>query len=79
MSLKDGFLQTFGSGALFILWGKGDKMSNKIERIFSHDHDFDFECAIKLVIAHKIEELVNNGNKVNTATSQSIKKGIEDT
>lgn len=54
-------------------------MSKNIERIFSQENDFDFESAIKLIIAHKIEELVNNVNKVNTATSQSTEKGLEDT
>lgn len=53
--------------------------NDNIERIFSQDKVFDFESAIRLVIAHKIDELVNNGNKVNTATSQSTEKGFEET
>lgn len=52
---------------------------SKVERIFSLEKNFDFESAMKLIIAHKIDELVNNENKVNTATSQSTKKGFENT
>lgn len=56
-----------------------NKEADNIERIFSAEQCIDFEMIIKQIVANKIEELVNNENKVNTATSQSTEKGFEDT
>jgi hypothetical protein len=53
------------------------KTTFNVERIFSMENDFDFESAMKLIVAHKIDDLVNNENKVNTATSQPNEKGNE--
>lgn len=53
------------------------KTTFNVERVFSLEKDCDFESAMKLIIAHKIEDLVNNENKVNTATSQTIEEGID--
>lgn len=40
-----------------------------IERIFTESNQ-TFTKLIKAIISNKIDELVNNANKVNTATSQ---------
>jgi hypothetical protein len=44
-----------------------------VERIYA-DPKLAFAQVIKAIIHHKIEELVNNASKVNTATSQSNEK-----
>lgn len=51
-------------------------MKNKkiiADRVYSKERDFD--TMIKLIIDHKIEELVHTAIKVNTATSPKNKKG----
>jgi hypothetical protein len=53
------------------------KQTVHVERVFSMKNDYDFESVMKLIVAHKIENLVNNENKVNTATSQLIEEGID--
>ncbi|WP_203363668.1 hypothetical protein [Bacillus sp. REN10] len=45
----------------------------KVERIFA-EPKLAFHEVFDSLINHKIEELVNNANKVNTATSQINKK-----
>lgn len=56
-------------------------MANKhegiVERVFSMENDFDFKSVMKLIVANKIEDLVNNVDKVNTATSQQNEEGFE--
>ncbi|MFI2858617.1 hypothetical protein ACH6EH_16025 [Paenibacillus sp. JSM ZJ436] len=54
-----------------------NKESGSVERIFSMENDFDFESVMKLIVANKIEDLVNNVDKVNTATSQQNEEGFE--
>lgn len=44
-----------------------------VERIFA-DTSLTFMDVINSIVNHKIEELVNNANKVNTATSQNDEK-----
>jgi hypothetical protein len=53
------------------------KNTVNVERIFSMENDFDFVSVMKLIVANKIEDLVNNENKVNAATSQPNEKGYE--
>lgn len=48
-----------------------------VERVFSMENDFDFKSVMKLIVANKIEDLVNNVDKVNTATSQQNEEGFE--
>ncbi|MEH7076953.1 hypothetical protein [Neobacillus drentensis] len=47
-----------------------------VERVYSHDNGCDFNILLERIITNKIEELVHNGTKVNTATSQFDKKGL---
>lgn len=49
------------------------KKTLSVERIFT-DPKLAFAQVIKAIIDNKIEELVNNASKVNTATSQSNNK-----
>ena len=51
------------------------KPLNSIERIYS-DPKVTFSELIKSIINNKIDEIVNNAKKVNTATSQFSKKGL---
>lgn len=53
------------------------KQTVLVERVFSMENNFDFESVMKLIVANKIEDLVNNENKVNTATSHQNEKGFE--
>jgi len=48
-----------------------------VERVYSQDEETDFRSVMHLIIDHKIEELVHNASKVNTATSQIDQKGYE--
>ncbi|MED1439793.1 hypothetical protein P4U23_14765 [Aeribacillus composti] len=50
------------------------KPLNSIERIYS-DPKVTFSELIKSIINNKIDEIVNNAKKVNTATSQFSKEG----
>lgn len=52
------------------------KKTYTVERIYT-DPKLAFAEVIKSIIDHKIEELVNTANKVNTATSQTDKKEYE--
>ncbi len=47
--------------------------SHSVERIYA-EPKLAFAKVIKAIIHHKIEELVHNASKVNTATSQSKEK-----
>jgi len=47
--------------------------SHSVERIYA-DPKLAFAQVIKAIVNNKIEELVNNASKVNTATSQSNEK-----
>lgn len=51
------------------------KTTFPVERIYI-DSNLTFVQIIKSIINHKIEELVNTANKVNTATSQSDEKEL---
>ncbi len=54
------------------------KQTVHVERVFSIENDFDFESVMKLIVANKIEDIVNNNNnKVNTATSQQNEEGLD--
>lgn len=50
-----------------------DRSENTVGRIFA-DTSLTFMDVINSIIDHKIEELVNNASKVNTATSQKDEK-----
>jgi len=43
-----------------------------VERIY--DSNETFSQVVKVIIHNKIEQLVNNANKVNTATSRKLEK-----
>jgi hypothetical protein len=51
------------------------KTLNSIERVYS-DPKVTFSELIKSIINNKIDEIVNNAKKVNTATSQFNKEGL---
>lgn len=51
------------------------KPLNSIERIYN-DPKVTFSELIKSIINNKIDEIVNNAKKVNTATSQFSKEGL---
>ena len=50
------------------------KKTSLVERVYSHDNSCDFNILLERIITNKIEELVNNASKVNTATSQKDEK-----
>lgn len=54
---------------LFIM----NKTTHSAERIFT-DSKQTFSQLVNAIIHNKIEQLVNNGNKVNTATSRKLEK-----
>lgn len=54
-----------------------DKNTNVVEDIYSHEKDTYFKSVMNFIFDHKIENLVHNANKVNTATSQIDQKGYE--
>jgi hypothetical protein len=53
------------------------KKINIVERVYAHENGSDFNTLFELIVTNKIEELVHNFNKVNTATSHSTMKGFE--
>lgn len=54
-----------------------NKQTVNVERVFCIETDFNFESVMKLIVTNKIEDLVNNENKVNTATSQQNEEGFD--
>jgi hypothetical protein len=54
-----------------------NKKTSLVERVYSHDNGCDFNILLERIITNKIEKLVNNAIKVNTATSQNTQKGID--
>lgn len=53
-----------------------NQSDNLVERTFA-DTSLTFMDVINSIINHKIDELVNNANKVNAATSQNDEKEYE--
>ncbi|MYL35538.1 hypothetical protein GLW08_19640 [Pontibacillus yanchengensis] len=54
-----------------------NKNSHIVERFYSQDKETDFISVLNLIINNKIDDLVHNASKVNTATFQYSKKGNE--
>lgn len=54
-----------------------NKQIKMVERVYSLEIGCDFNTLMERIITNKIDEIVHNASKVNTATSQIDKKGLE--